>query len=261
MATETPWHKITIEGTSPGEGCQFVWLHGWGHDHKAFERLASLFKNGHNHTLYDQPGFGKTPLIKTAPDKNGADTRDYADALASQLSQNQQHIIVGHSYGARVAVQLAAAYPGLVKAIILVSGAGLKRKRSLVFKARALFLRQLGKTARFCDKLFSSNLYTAYANRFGSSDYKNAGELRPVLVNAVNEDLSMVAKTVSCPTLLIYGSEDTDTPPEIGKRYENLIPIARYEEINGYDHLDILTRGAYQCEALIKTFLKDLSHG
>ena len=75
---------------------------------------------------------------------------------------------------------------------------------------------------------------------------------------SVNEDLSAAARKTQCPTLLIYGSEDTETPPEIGRKYETLIPIARYEELPGYGHNDILSRGAYQCEALIKAFLKDL---
>lgn len=251
MTSAQNWHSETC-----GSGEQdFVWLHGWGHDLSAFKRMAGLFKNIGNHTLYDLPGFGKTPELR-----EGADTRDYADNLVSQLTINDGAILVGHSYGGRVAVQIAANYPEKVKAIILIAGAGLKRKRSVAFKVRAYVLRTLGRLARLFDGVFKTDFRSKYVARFGSADYKNAGALRATLVSAVNEDLSSQARKVTCPTLLIYGSEDTETPPEIGRKYENLIPIARFEQLDGYGHNDILARGAYQCEALMKAFLKDLGH-
>ncbi|MFC3053712.1 alpha/beta fold hydrolase [Kordiimonas pumila] len=251
MTDTKPWHSHT-DGSGP---CSIIWLHGWGGDHKALGRIATLFNASCKNTLYDLPGFGKTPLLPEAH----VSTRDYANALALQLRDGDKHIIIGHSYGARVAVQVAAAYPEHVAGIILISGAGLKRRRSLFFKIKASMLKLMGKAARLVDKLFWTTLYDAYSNRFGSKDYKNSGALRPVLVSAVTEDLSMIAKNIRCPALLVYGSDDVDTPPEIGRRYESLIPIARYEELKGYNHHDILTRGAYQCESLIRTFLKDLS--
>lgn len=249
MLSETNWHSEQL-----GSGdTQFIWLHGWGHDLTAFQRMAGLFVGCGTHTLYDQPGFGRTP-----PLTEGASTKDYADQLATQLNSTKGAIIVGHSYGGRVAVQLAAHYPEKVKAIILIGGAGLKRHRSINFRLRAFCLKKLGQLARFCDTIFKTDFRSQYVSRFGSSDYKNAGPLRGTLVSAVNEDLSAEARAVSCPALMVYGSDDTETPPEIGRKYETLIPIARFEELKGYGHTDILSRGAYQCEALMKAFLKDL---
>ncbi|MBL4836329.1 MAG: alpha/beta hydrolase [Kordiimonadaceae bacterium] len=260
MPAATLWHSKTITNanTAQGAGVQpFIWLHGWGHDCQALSRMADLFKGCGKHTLYDLPGFGETP-----PLAEGADTRKYADALARQLSKvpggTKSAIFIGHSYGGRVAVQLAAHYPEMVKAIILISGAGLKRKRPVTFKVRALSLKLLGRAARLCDAVFGTHYRDAYIKNFGSSDYQKAGALRGTLVSAVNEDLTHIAQQIKCPTLLVYGADDTETPPEIGRRYESLIPIARFELLKGYGHNDILTRGAYQCEALIKTFLKDL---
>jgi pimeloyl-ACP methyl ester carboxylesterase len=215
--------------------------------------MAGLFEKEYANTLVDLPGFGKTPMLK-----EGASTADYADALAKQLSAGKQHILVGHSYGGRVAVQLASKYPDLVKAIILIGGAGLKRKRSIVFRAKASAIRFLGRVARLSDALFKTRYRDAYVTRFGSADYKAAGDLRATLVSAVTEDLSPQARAVKCPALMIYGSNDTDAPPEIGKKFEKLIPISRYEELKGYDHHDILSRGAYQCEAIIRNFLQDV---
>jgi pimeloyl-ACP methyl ester carboxylesterase len=248
MTKAQGWYSQAIGNQGPS----LLWLHGWGQTHQSFVRLASLFKNDHINTIYDQPGFGNTPLIIDGG------TEEYANALAQQLNKDTKHILIGHSYGSRVAVQLAAKYPDRIKAIILISGAGIPRRRSVKFKIRAWFLKKMGIIAKASDRLFNTNLRERYSQRFGSSDYRNAGELRTTFVKAVTEDLTSVARQVKVPTLLIYGSDDTETPPEIGKKYESAIAIARYEELEGFDHWDILDRGAYQCEALIRTFFKDL---
>ena len=237
------------------QGQSLIWLHGWGMEHASLKRLAGLFSRTHKSVLYDQPGFGRTPKL---PD--GVGTEEYADDLARELENipGAPHILIGHSFGGRVAIQMAARRPSLVKAIVLIGGAGLQRRRSLKFKLRAYVLKNIGRLARFSDQLFGTRLRDAYVERFGSADYKNAGPLRPTFVRVVNEDLSQPAKSLRCPALLLYGSDDTEAPPEIGRRFENLMPIARFVEVRGFDHWDILGRGAYQCEALIRTFLEDL---
>ncbi|WP_417456305.1 alpha/beta fold hydrolase [Kordiimonas sp.] len=247
----SPWYSVK-DGTNGGS---LIWLHGWGMEHSSLSRLASLFKASHSNTLYDQPGFGKTPRLE-----DGAGTEQYADVLAAQLEAmpGSPHIIIGHSFGGRVAVQMAARHPGLVKAIVLIGGAGLRRRRSLAFKIKAFCLKLIGRAAQLLDKVLGTSFRAAYVERFGSADYKNAGALRPTFVRVVNEDLTLPAKASRCPALLIYGSDDTEAPPEIGRRFENLMPIARFVEVQGFDHWDILSRGAYQCEALIRTFFEDL---
>jgi len=252
MTDETNTHHWF--NTQSGDGGQSIlWLHGWGQDHSAFDRLRSLFDDDYKNTAYDQSGFGKSALPPV-----GAGTEDYADMLSAQIPEGGPHILISHSFGGRVSIQLASKYPDLVKAVILIAGAGIPRSRSLAFKLRATALKTLGKLARISDKLFKSDFYNKYAQRYGSADYRNAGALRPTFVNVVNENLTNAARQVSAPVLLLYGSDDTEAPSEIGRKYEAAIPIARFEELSGFDHYDILTRGAYQCEALIRGFLKDI---
>ena len=238
-----------------GEDNTFIWLHGWGQSNGSLSRLAQLFSSNGKHYLFDLPGFGKSAKLA-----DGAGTLDYADQLAIELKAitDRPCILVGHSFGGRVAVQMAAHHSDHVKAIIIIGGAGLQRRRSIAHKIRAFALRTLGKLARLSDHLFKSNLRQAYSNRFGSADYKAAGDLRPTFVRVVNEDLSSEARSAKCPALLIYGAEDSEAPPEIGRKYESLMQSAVYHEIEGFGHLDILDRGAYQCQALMTDFIKSL---
>lgn len=217
----------------------------------AFGRLADLFSGDAQNQLFDQPGFGKTAISVV-----GNGTRDYAEELADILEGTGPHIFVGHSFGVRVSIQLAAHHPELVAGIVGIAGAGLQKKRSIGFKLRAKLLQTWGKATRVIDRTFGSTLRAKFEARFGSADYRNAGDMRPTLVKVVNEDLSPEAGQISCPVCLIYGALDTETPPEFGERYQKMMKNAELHTLEGYDHWDILTRGAYQCEAVIKRFLE-----
>ncbi|NQX80044.1 MAG: alpha/beta hydrolase, partial [Hyphomicrobiaceae bacterium] len=92
-------------------------------------------------------------------------------------------------------------------------------------------------------------------SKFGSVDYKNVGELREIFVKVINEDLSSVAHKIICPTLLIYGGKDTETPPEIGERLAALILDARLSVLSEQDHYSVIGEGRHQVVRRIHDFL------
>lgn len=248
---EGAWHRLELPQPEAAPR-EMVWLHGWGLSGASLERLARLFAAKAQTAVFDQPGFGATPRLF-----DGAGSADYADALAAQLSPaDRSRILIGHSFGARVALYAAARHPDKVAALVFIAGAGLPKRRGLVWKLRAAALRGLGRLAGLADRLFGGNLKTAYAARFGSPDYRRAGPLRATFVAVVNEDLSDLARQVTVPVLLIYGSHDSETPPESGRRYDALFPDSELHVLEGFGHLDILDRGAFQCQALIDRFLE-----
>jgi len=246
----------TISGLEDAnDAVEIIWLHGWGQDNSSFKALTSLLERRARHISYDLPGFGQTPML----DK-GAGSAEYAAALATQISPlgHSRRIIIGHSFGCRVAVQLAANHPGIADCYILIAAAGLQQKRSLVWKIRAGYMRALGKLASLFDRLFGTKFRPAYARRFGSADYKNAGDLRETFVNVVNEDLSAQARQVKEPVMLVFGSEDRETPVALGESYRALMPDATLKVLDGYGHLDILGRGAHQVQNIILSVIKTL---
>ena len=246
--TEQRWHRHPLPH---GEGPALVWLHGWGQSGGSLLPLARLLATRRSGIVFDLPGFGKTPML--APD---AGTADYADALAAEIAGEERVVLVGHSFGARVALQFAARHPARVAALVLIAGAGLKRKRSRVWRLRAYGLKTLGRLLRALDRLAGTDLHARYRRRFGSPDYRRAGALRGTFLKAVNEDLGALAQHIRVPVLLIYGRDDRETPPEIGTRFAALMPAAELHILEGFGHLDILSRGAYQCEHLIARFLE-----
>ncbi len=244
------YRKIT--GNRDAPRFLLTWLHGWGQDHRAFLPAAGLFENVAENHLYDLPGFGASPLPPT-----GAGSADYANILLKERGQARaaKHILIGHSFGCRVAIQIAANHPETIDGLVLIAAAGIPRSRSIFWKIRSRVLRLLGKAARFADSRFKTSFAVAYSRRFGSADYRNAGPLQPTFVRVVNENLTQCCRAVRVPVLLIYGDEDTETPVEIGRKFEGCLPYAELKILSGYGHNDILNRGKYQCETLIRRFL------
>ena len=102
-----------------------VWAHGWGQDHKAFLAMAESLPQAGRHILIDLPGFGQSNIPKET-----WGTADYADAVASFIKDQgvSKIIYVGHSFGCRVGLQLAARHPDLIAGLFLMAAAGLPRK-------------------------------------------------------------------------------------------------------------------------------------
>ena len=206
------------------------------------------------HFALDFPGFGKSP----APARAWG-TAEYADHVASWLASLpcDRRVWIGHSFGCRVGMQIAARHPGLLSALVLIAPAGLRphrtRWRRLVITAKTLAY----KTARLAAS--RSTLAARWRDRAGSRDYRAAGALRPILVKVVTEDLSAVAAAVRCRTIIICGADDRETPPEISTRLAALIPDSRLVVLNNFDHYTILTNGLHQVLGLVSGLVRDLA--
>lgn len=230
---------------------QMIWAHGWGQDGSALLPLAQSFAGMATSYLPDFHGHGQTPL----PDGVWG-TREYADATAAWLRTlpAAPRIWIGHSFGCRVGIQLAAHYPYLFDKMVLIGPAGLKRKRTMFQKISHNTRVYTFKTLKHLVPEGPGR--DALRARFGSADYRSAGDLRNSFVRIVNEDLKQDAKKISQPTLIICGAQDKETPPEMAHRLHAKIKGSQLQILDGFDHYSILGEGRHQVATLIKTFIE-----
>lgn len=242
------------DGDSPGDAPLVVWVHGWGHTHANMLPLAYAMPRGTRSVLLDLPGFGAA-----APPPDAWGTADYADAVAEWLADLPpgRRVWVAHSFGCRVGLQLAARHPELVDGLFLVAAAGLPPRRSPAARLRIEARRWAFRLARSLTP--EGPARERLRERFGSADYRQAGALRPILVKAVGEDLSEVARAVRCPAVLLYGDRDTETPPELGTRFNGLMPRSRMVVLRGFDHWNVLTDGRHQIAQRLGEFLEEIA--
>ena len=252
-AAGTQFAAYRLTGGALAEAPELIFAHGWAHSHASLAPLAQVMRPFADSRLVDFPGFGASPL---PPGAWG--TEDYADAMAEWLAglPARRRIWVGHSFGCRVGLQLAARHPATVDALFLIAAAGLQPHRSLWTRARRTPRRLVFKMARAITP--EGPARDRLRERYGSSDYRTAGAMRPVLVKAVTEDLSDVARRIRLPVVLVHGAADTESPPEIAERLHALIPGSQLHLLRGFDHLTILGDGRHQVTHLLGELLGSL---
>ena len=207
-----------------GQGVPVVYLHGWGCDGQMFLPIVKHLPNYRNY-MVDFAGFGNSE----EPPACGWTVDDYAEQLKEFLSEHNLTgvTLVGHSFGCRVALVLAAKYPELVSRMLLVAPAGLRKfSLSRWCKVRAYKL----------SKLISKLRKTTPTVKYASEDYTNCSQaMRATFVKVVNQDLSAYAKRVKCPVVIVNGRQDTATPLAHAQRLHKLIAGSSLVEIDG-DH-------------------------
>lgn len=195
-----------------GKGEPIVFLHGWQSNMDAFALLSEELKFQYKCILVDFPPFGKSENLRYPW---GID--DYSDmvfALLNTLNINKFNILA-HSFGGRVAINLCTCYNDcVVKKMILTGSAGLKPKRNLFYYYKILkykIQKNKNKSGR------------AFAN-FGSQDYRVLSPLmQQTFVKIVNFHQDSLSKKIKCPTLLIFGDKDRETPLYMAKRLKKYI--------------------------------------
>ena len=94
-------------------------------------------------------------------------------------------------------------------------------------------------------------------NHVGSADYKaSAPVLRETMKTILNEDMSQLLPNIKVPTLLIWGTNDKDTPISDAKKMENLIPDSGLVEYKNSGHFSYL-ENLQNCNAVLNEFFKN----
>jgi pimeloyl-ACP methyl ester carboxylesterase len=107
---------LAYQDINPGSP-PMLFVHGWGCDHTSFAQQAEFFRRSHRVVSVDLRGHGKSD----APHQDYT-MAAFADDLAwlcTELALTKP-IVVGHSMGGNVALELAARYPEIPASIVLI---------------------------------------------------------------------------------------------------------------------------------------------
>ncbi len=207
-----------------GEGSNIVFLHGWGVTGRTFDKVSRHFDNYHVWIL-DLPGFGLSPEPEVCT------TDYYVSKLSDFIIENKisNPIIIGHSFGGRIAIKYASKYH--VSKLILIDSGGIV-EHGFMYHIKVMLYKTL--------KFFKIK------NKMGSTDYKNASlQMKKVLVNATNESLIPYMKKINCETLIIFGKNDEITPVDHGKIMETNIKNSGLVVIPNSGHFPYIENPKY----------------
>lgn len=211
--------KIKIKNTlvnyiQYGKGKDIILLHGWGQNIEMMKPIGDNLAENFKITIIDFPGFGESEEPKEA-----WNISMYAEMLGELVKKLniKKPIIMGHSFGGRVAIRYSANNP--IEKLVLFGSPCIRIQQKQPLKVQIL---KKIKTLPGMEKIGE------YMKKYiGSRDYKAASPMmRQILVNTVNEDLSNYAKKIEEPTILVWGEDDTEAPVLEAKMLESIMPDA-----------------------------------
>ena len=249
-------NNIGINYEQKGSGDLKVLLHGWGSNIKLFANLIDLLSKKYTVVAMDMPGFGES---QEPPSAWCVD--DYVDFVLDFLKDydNKEIMFLGHSFGGRVIIKLNSRknLPFRISKVILVDSAGIMPPKSNKKSFRTYYY-------KFGKAILSTGLVQKIApdalenfrKKMGSADYAAASPLmRQVLVKVVNEDLEPLIPNIKCPTLLVWGVNDTATPLSDGEKMEKLIKDSGLVKLENAGHYSFLEQ-QYTFNRVMCSFMK-----
>lgn len=245
-------HCAYIDTGTPKKGTVLL-LHGWGVTASLYHLVIDHLSGQYRVVAPDLPGFGGSaePSVPWGVADYAAFVQDFAAAVGID-----EAVLVGHSYGCRIAIRLLGGDSTLrVKKAVFMGAAGVKPRRSLWF-----YVRQAGyKVGKWVlslppvKKAFPDALDNL-RNRRASADYKKASPvMRQTLVRSIGEDLTPLLSAIAVPVLLIFGDSDTATPVYMGRIMERRIPDAGLVILHGGHYAFAEQWG--QCSRIFDSFL------
>lgn len=213
----------------------FVLVHGIGMGRSVFAELADHLDDGEVIAL-DLPGYGE------APEPPRVLTMERSADLVAQFLRRRvgrPAVLIGHSMGAQVVVEIAARHPEVVDRVVLIG--------PTVDPSARTAPRQLWRLLR--DIAVESPRVIAV----GAREYLRAGprmraKLRAMLVHRIERTLPRVA----APALVLRGEDDIVAPPEWCRSVVAALPDGRLVEVPDHGHETMIRDAAASAREILR---------
>ena len=241
----SPAHAFTSAGATlrwertGGGGPVFVLIHGIGMGRSVFGDLSAHLGATADVVEIDLPGYGEAPeprLVLTM--------ERTADLVAACLRTHVRTpvVVVGHSMGSQVALEVAARHPGTVAALVLVG--------PTVDPAARTAPRQIWRPLRDL-AIESPRVIVIGAREYLRAGPRLRGKFRAMLAHRPEA----VMPRIAAPTLVLRGEHDLVSPRAWCQTIAATMPDARFAEVSGHGH-ETMIRDAAPAAALILDFVR-----
>lgn len=205
-----------------GQGQSVVLLHGWGCDWQIWHPIISRFDARYQLIIPDLPAFGQSHVPQQVWSSQGY-VAWLATFIKTTVPVGKPYILIGHSFGGKIATLFAAQHrdPQLQK-LVVVDASGLPDPLTGQQQFKQLLIKSIPGPLK---NLISPERRAAWLKKVGiASDHALANpQQRAILRQIVRENIADQLVGIQAPTLLIWGENDPDTPPHQGRQFAKLI--------------------------------------
>lgn len=225
-----------------GQGPLVLFLHGVGLRAEAWAEQLDHFALNYRVVAPDMPGHGESVPLGTAPI-----LQDYTDLVAAKL--NEPAVVVGHSMGAMIAVDLAARFPQKVAGVAALNAIFLRSeaaRTSVQARAAALDGAQVADPEPTLKRWFEDlESAPAAACREWLTAVDPAGYKAAYTVFAAEDGPDALALSgLKMPALFMTGALEPNSTPAMSEAMAKLAPKGRAVVLPGAAHMMPMTHPA-----------------
>ena len=203
-----------------GEGTPIIVLHGLMGGLSNFDSVTNFFgKNGYKVIIPELPIYTMS-LLKT-------NVKSFANYLKDfiEFKGLDNVILLGNSLGGHIGLYHTKLYPKKVKALVITGSSGLyesamgggytKRSDYEVIKKKAqdVFYNPAVATKEIVDEVYET-----------VNDRNKLVKTLAIAKSAIRHNMAKDLPKMQTPTCIIWGKNDTVTPPEVAKEFHELLP-------------------------------------
>lgn len=240
---DTAMGRVGVQMRGEG-GTPLLFLHGVGSDARAWERQLERFGSERRCIAIDYPGYGESDFIAGATRQTFAEA---ALAVLDAMGEARAHVC-GLSLGGVVAIAMAAAAPERIRSLVLADTFALHPEGAAILQRSLAGAAELGMRG-LADARADALLAQPADPHVRGEVVETMARIDPAAYRLAAEavwlaDQRHQAAHLRCPTLVLYGSADRITPPDLSEELKQLIPGAGLVEIAGAGHLPNLEQPA-----------------
>lgn len=219
-----------------GSGQKILLLHGWGSNSEKYRAGFEIFpENVGEIFIPDLPCFGAT----NCPPKAWS-VSDYVEWVKKFITAANidNFILIGHSFGGRIAIKFSAENPKNLKGTIFYSAAGVTPTKKL---KKTIFL-PIAKIGKIFFKIIKSNSASNLAKKAlyktaGAKDYNAANpERKEIMKKVIPENLESYLEKINVPVVILWGDSDKETPPSDAEIIKKGIKNSQTIIVDGAGH-------------------------
>ncbi len=251
-----------------GKGPAIILIHGLGLRSESWLEQIKILKKDYTIYSIDLPGHGKSNLLS----QSKSTLKGYCSEITKfiKLSNINKPILIGHSLGALITIEIAGNTPNILKSGIAISSVYKRTKDALrKVQKRAEEIKEnptqevmvnnlikrwfgnskslkINNSSKFIEKLLLLN------KKYNFEGYASAYDL----FSRLDGNSQKTIENIKVPMFYITGEKDLNSTPSMSKKLAN-INNQRYVVIKGARHMLPLTHSK-QCNFHLINFIKGL---
>jgi pimeloyl-ACP methyl ester carboxylesterase len=235
-----------------GDGTPIIILHGLMGGLSNFDGMTNFFpEKGYKVLLPELPLYS-LPLLKT-------NVKQFAKYLKEFIDHKKfkEVILVGNSLGGHIGLLFTKMYPEYVKTLVITGSSGLYESamgESYPKRGDKDYIRKKTENVFYDPKIATPALVEDVYDTV--NDRTKLIRTLSIAKSAIRHNMAKDLPEINTPTCIIWGKNDTVTPPNVGKEFNELLPDSELFWIDKCGHAAMMEHPDRFNEILIDWLVK-----